>query len=137
MSCACSKEASRRRQETQGIPMVLHCALRGRRLEGPRFVWDVPGSSPAVPSKSLIFPGVFAGSSIIVRFSEVGFLPRPPQREKACFSTVSEHSRDANGGGFFFERFIVDGPANVSPRHAIYTFRAIPNVPTSFLGPFW
>ena len=30
------------------------------------------------------------------------FLPRPPQREKACFPIVSEHFRGANVGGFFF-----------------------------------
>ena len=110
-SCACSKQTSRRRQEIQGIPIVLHCALRGRRLVGPRFVCDVPESSLAIPSKSLISPRVFAGLSIIVRFSEVVFfLKSAPEREKARFSTVSEHSRDANGGGFFFERSIVDAP---------------------------
>ena len=101
--------------------MVLHCALRGRRLEGPRFVWDVPGSSPAIPSKSLIFLRVFAELSIIVRFPEVDFfLKSAPLHEKACISTVSEHFRDANGVVFFFERSIVTAPENVSPRHAIY-----------------
>ena len=81
--------------------MVLHCALRGRRLEGPRFVWDVPGSSPAIPSNSLFFPRVFAVLSIIVRFPEVDFfLKSVPLHGKACISTVSEHFRDANGGGF-------------------------------------
>ena len=82
--------------------MVFHCALRVRRLQGLRFVLDVPGSPPAIHAKSLISLSVFAVSWTIVRFSEVVFfLPRPPQREKACFSTVSEHFRGANVGGFF------------------------------------
>ena len=33
----------------------------------------------------------------------VFFLKSVPLREKACFSTVSEHSWDANGGGFFLK----------------------------------
>ena len=72
-SSACSKEVSRHRHETQGIPMVFHCALRGRRLQGPRFVLDVPGSSPATPSKRLMFLRVVAYLSIIVRFGGVVF----------------------------------------------------------------
>ena len=102
-SCVCSKDASRRRQETQGIPTVFHCVLRGRRLQGPRFVLDAPGSSPATGAKSLIFLRVSAGLLIIVRFPEVVFfLKSVLERAKACISTVSEHFRDAKGGCFFF-----------------------------------
>ena len=72
-SCTCSKAAMWRRQETQGIPMVLHCALRGRRLQGPRFVLDAPGPSPATGAESLISLRVLADLLIIVRFPEVDF----------------------------------------------------------------
>ena len=83
--------------------MVLHCALRGRRLEGPRFVWDVPGSSPAIPSKSLIFPRVFADLSIIVRFSEVGFLFEigAVARKRLVFPLFLSISGMRMGVGFF------------------------------------
>ena len=107
-SCACSKEASRRRQETQGIPMILHCAHCGRRLVGPRFVWDVPGSSPAIPSKSLIFLRVFAVSWIVVRFPEVDSCEIGAISRKGffhCFCAFPGCDR-----GLFFERFIVDAP---------------------------
>ena len=103
-SCVCSKDASRRRQETQGIPTVFHCVLRGRRLQGPRFVLDAPGSSPATGAKSLIFLRVFADLLTIVRFREVViFLKSVLERAKACISTVSEHSWGAAVGCFFWQ----------------------------------
>ena len=89
--------------------MVFHCALRGRRLQGSRFVLDVPGSSPATPSKTLVFLRVFAYSSIIVRFGGVVFFDIGAVARKGLFSTVSERFRDAHSGGFF-ERSIVGAP---------------------------
>ena len=91
--------------------MVFHCALRGRRLQGSRFVLDVPGSSLAILPKSLVFLGFYACLLIIIRIRGVVlFLKSAPLHEKVCFPTVSERFRDAERGGFIFERSIVDAP---------------------------
>ena len=54
--------------------------------------------------KIIDFPTGLCGFTIIVRFAEVVFiLKSEPYHAKACFATVSVHSVDAIGGGFFLK----------------------------------